>query len=65
MQYTGGRSGRVKDPAEPKRPLSGYFMFLADFRIKHKNDEIQNKELLKMGKNWTLVVAYKIEKHSL
>ena len=50
QQYGGGRGKQTKDPNAPKKPLTGYFLFLADFRLRHKGKDIQNKELLKMGK---------------
>lgn len=44
---------KVKDPNCPKKPLTGYFLFLADFRVKHKGSNIQNKDLLKLaGEQW-------------
>jgi len=49
----GGGSKAVKDPNQPKKPLTGYFLFLADFRAKHKGSNIQNKDLLKLaGEQW-------------
>ncbi|XP_060572760.1 high mobility group protein B3-like [Ruditapes philippinarum] len=53
QQYGGGRGKQAKDPNAPKKPLTGYFLFLADFRIRHKGRDIQNKDLLKMaGEEW-------------
>lgn len=51
--YGGGKSRSTKDPNAPKKPLTGYFLFLADFREKHRGDDISNKDLLKMaGEEW-------------
>ena len=45
----GGGSGKPqRDPNQPKKPLTGYFLFLADFR--KQNDGTPNKDILKMGK---------------
>lgn len=53
MASYGGHSGKVKDPNQPKKPLTGYFLFLADFREQHRGEDIQNKDLLKMaGERW-------------
>lgn len=49
--YGGGRSRGNKDPNAPKKPLTGYFLFLADFRERHRGKDIPNKELLKMGRH--------------
>lgn len=51
--YGGGKGKQAKDPNAPKKPLTGYFLFLADFREKHRGKDIPNKDLLKMGKCWT------------
>lgn len=52
-QYGGGRSRQPKDPNAPKKPLTGYFLFLADFRERHRGKDIANKDLLKMaGEEW-------------
>lgn len=49
--YGGGH--KTKDPNMPKKPLTGYFLFLADFREEHKGENIQNKDLLKLaGEKW-------------
>lgn len=49
--YSGGK--KVKDPNMPKKPMTGYFLFLQDFREEHKGESIQNKDLLKMaGEKW-------------
>ncbi|KAH3820554.1 hypothetical protein DPMN_122298 [Dreissena polymorpha] len=51
--YTGGKSSKTKDPNQPKKPMTGYFLFLADFREKHRGKDIPNKELLKLaGEEW-------------
>jgi len=50
--YNGG-TGKVKDPNQPKKPLTGYFLFLADFREENRGKDIHNKDLLKMaGERW-------------
>lgn len=49
--YGGGKGKSSKDPNAPKKPLTGYFLFLADFREKHKGEDIANKDLLKMGRS--------------
>jgi len=48
--YGGGKGSRTKDPNQPKKPMTGYFLFLQDFRERHRGKDIPNKELLKMGK---------------
>ncbi|XP_052778360.1 high mobility group protein B3-like [Mya arenaria] len=51
--YTGGKSSRTKDPNAPKKPMTGYFLFLQDFRERHRGKDIPNKDLLKMaGEEW-------------
>lgn len=51
--YTGGKSSRTKDPNAPKKPMTGYFLFLQDFRERHREEGIPNKDLLKMaGEEW-------------
>jgi len=53
QSYGGGRSRGNKDPNAPKKPLTGYFLFLADFRERHRGKDIPNKDLLKMaGEEW-------------
>jgi len=53
QQYGGGRGKQTKDPNAPKKPLTGYFLFLADFRERHRGKDIANKDLLKMaGEEW-------------
>ncbi|KAL4226745.1 hypothetical protein ACF0H5_014725 [Mactra antiquata] len=53
QSYGGGRSRGNKDPNAPKKPLTGYFLFLADFRERHRGRDTPNKELLKMaGEEW-------------
>ena len=39
----------VKDPNKPKRPMSAYFLWLADFREENKGKYAENKELLRAG----------------
>lgn len=52
-KYSGGSHKPPKDPNQPKKPLTGYFLFLNDFREKHRGSQIQNKDLLKMaGETW-------------
>lgn len=49
----GGRGKQAKDPNAPKKPLTGYFLFLHDFRERHRGKDIRNSELLKMaGEEW-------------
>ena len=38
-----------KDPNKPKRPMSSYFLWLADFRSENKDRILENKELLRAG----------------
>lgn len=53
QSYGGGRGRAPKDPNAPKKPLTGYFLFLADFRERHRGKDIANKDLLKMaGEEW-------------
>lgn len=43
----------AKDTSKPKRPLSSYFVFLADFREKCKGKDMANKEILQQaGATW-------------
>merc|ERR1712000_449800 len=49
------RSKAEKDPDRPKKPLTGYFIFMADKRdsIKKNNPEFTNKEIIsEFGKRW-------------
>ena len=51
MQAYSGK--RPKDENKPKRPQSAYFLFLADFRLKNKQNftgEGSHKELIKAGR---------------
>lgn len=42
-----------KDPNRPKRPMSAYFLWLADFRERMKDKIPENKELLRSaGEHW-------------
>lgn len=54
MKNYGGGGGSAKaqrDPNQPKKPLTGYFLFLADFR--KQNEGTPNKDILKMaGEKW-------------
>ena len=43
--YTG------KDANRPKRPQSAYFLWLADFRATMKDKFVENKDILRAGKN--------------
>lgn len=54
MSHYGGAGGKAKkDPNMPKKPLTGYFHFLADFREKKRGEDIANKDLLKLaGETW-------------
>lgn len=55
MRCYGGPGSKktTRDPTQPKRPLSGYFLFLADFRAKMANSNLEHKEILKLaGKEW-------------
>eukprot|EP00745_Piridium_sociabile_P033484 TRINITY_DN57391_c1_g2_i3.p1 TRINITY_DN57391_c1_g2~~TRINITY_DN57391_c1_g2_i3.p1 ORF type:complete len:203 (-),score=78.32 TRINITY_DN57391_c1_g2_i3:1424-2032(-) len=45
--------GKKVDPNKPKRPMTAYFMFLGDFRIKMKNRGVDHKEILRLaGEEW-------------
>ena len=45
--------GKESDPNKPKRPLTAYFIFLHDFRIKMKGHGVDHKEMLKLaGEEW-------------
>ena len=52
MRSYGGKGSKkaTRDPTQPKRPLSGYFLFLADFRQKMANSNLEHKEILKLGR---------------
>ena len=41
--------GKKCDPNKPKRPMTAYFIFLGDFRIKMKNRGVDHKEILRLG----------------
>ena len=41
--------GKKSDPNKPKRPMTAYFIFLGDFRIKMKNRGVDHKEILRLG----------------
>ena len=47
MKNYGGGGHKSKDPNQPKKPLTGYFLFLADFR--KRNTGVPNKEILRLG----------------
>ena len=51
MRLYGGPGSKKasRDPTQPKRPLSGYFLFLADFRVKMADSNMEHKEILKLG----------------
>jgi len=50
QEYTGKQT---KTPGQPKKPLSAYFLFLADFRRDNKDEFDSNKELLQAaGVEW-------------
>ena len=51
MRSFGGAGSKktTRDPTQPKRPLSGYFLFLADFRAKMAHSNMEHKEILKLG----------------
>lgn len=56
MRSYGGPGSKKasRDPTQPKRPLSGYFIFLADFRQKMASSNMEHKEILKLaGKEWS------------
>lgn len=56
MKLYGGPGSKKasRDPTQPKRPLSGYFLFLADFRTKMAGSNMEHKEILKLaGKEWS------------
>jgi len=43
----------ARDPNKPKRPSTGYFHFLADFRVKMKDADIGHKDVIKQaGQAW-------------
>lgn len=45
--------GKKSDPNKPKRPMTAYFIFLGDFRIKMKNRGVDHKEILRLaGEEW-------------
>lgn len=45
--------GKKTDPNKPKRPMTAYFIFLGDFRIKMKNRGINHKDILRLaGEEW-------------
>ncbi|XP_076468813.1 high mobility group protein B3-like isoform X2 [Babylonia areolata] len=45
--------GKKVDPNKPKRPMTAYFIFLGDFRIKMKNRGVDHKEILRLaGEEW-------------
>jgi len=45
--------GKKTDPNKPKRPMTAYFIFLGDFRIKMKNRGVDHKEILRLaGEEW-------------
>jgi hypothetical protein len=41
--------GKKTDPNKPKRPMTAYFIFLGDFRVKMKNRGIDHREILRLG----------------
>ena len=41
--------GKKCDPNKPKRPMTAYFIFSGDFRIKMKNRGVDHKEILRLG----------------
>ena len=41
--------GKKIDPNKPKRPMTAYFIFLSDFRVKMKNRGVDHKEILRLG----------------
>ncbi|KAL8589390.1 hypothetical protein ACOMHN_021542 [Nucella lapillus] len=50
--------GKKTDPNKPKRPMTAYFMFLGDFRIKMKNRGVDHKEILRLaGEEWRNMTA--------
>ncbi|XP_074316179.1 high mobility group B protein 7 [Silene latifolia] len=42
---------KVKDPNMPKRPLSGYFLFLEDFRKTYKEEHPDSKGIKELAKD--------------
>lgn len=49
----GGKTGGKVEEGKPKRPLSAYFLFLADFRKECKGKDIGHKDILKQaGEKW-------------
>merc|ERR1711963_511016 len=45
--------GKKTDPNKPKRPMTAYFMFLGDFRVKMKDRGVDHKEILRLaGEEW-------------
>ena len=49
--------GKTTDPNKPKRPMTAYFIFLSDFRVKMKNRGVDHKEILRLGM-WYLCTAF-------
>ncbi|XP_013415987.1 high mobility group-T protein [Lingula anatina] len=49
---------KPKDPNQPKRPQSGYFLFLGDFRTKMKGKDLGHKAIIQeAGKAWNAMDA--------
>jgi ABC-type transporter MlaC component len=47
------KNKKVKDPNRPKRSLSAYFLFAADFRGKYAGDKVSTVEMAKKcGEEW-------------
>jgi len=61
------KSGKVKDPTKPKRPQSGYFLFLADFRKEMAGKVLEGGEKIPTlaGEKWRDLAADEKKKYEL
>merc|ERR1712183_470303 len=61
------KSGKLKDPTKPKRPQSGYFLFLADFRKEMAGKTLEGGEKIPTlaGEKWRDLGAEDKKKYEL
>ena len=61
------KTGKVKDPTKPKRPQSGYFLFLADFRKIMAGKTLEGGEKIPSlaGEKWRDMGAEEKRKYEL
>jgi len=61
------KSGKLKDPTKPKRPQSGYFLFLADFRKQMAGKTLEGGEKIPSlaGEKWRDMGAEEKRKYEL